>query len=183
MSIIVREGPPEALMVVRRRAARGAGPTDPAVEVTRPHRKYLVASKAIVQGQLLQTAALDSWLYFLVRGESLRGAVSVAEQQGDPRFVFAAEYDAHAAAALAKAMAIAERLPQVELRNYELRILRIPALYFLAAWLHAETDDIIVPCRTPYGVERWTPVDEPRLLELLRPIATRRVQVASNAVV
>ncbi|MFD7846832.1 hypothetical protein ACFV4K_28365 [Nocardia sp. NPDC059764] len=45
-------------------------------------------------------------------------------------------------------------LPQLEKKGYELRLLRIPALYVTALWLHSPTDDLLVPLEpSPIGKE------------------------------
>lgn len=48
-----------------------------------------------------------------------------------------------------------ERGGLLRARNpYELRLLRIPALYVMALWLHSPTDDLLVPLEpSPIGKE------------------------------
>jgi hypothetical protein len=48
-------------------------------------------------------------------------------------------------AATDKAVKDVQRLPQLAAAGFELRLLRIPALYVMALWLHAPATDLLVP--------------------------------------
>ena len=57
-------------------------------------------------------------------------------------------------AVTATAIAAAQALPQVGLGSFELRLLRIPALYVMALWLHtpAAIGELLLPLApTPIG--------------------------------
>ncbi|MEK8108192.1 hypothetical protein NKG94_30935 [Micromonospora sp. M12] len=46
------------------------------------------------------------------------------------------------------------KLPQLQAAGYELRLLRIPALYLMALWLHSPLADLLVPLEpSPIGKE------------------------------
>ena len=73
-----------------------------------------------------------------------------------------------------EALRMAEALPQVKKQDYELRFLDIPAVYFVAVWLHAESDDILIPLPPAFG--RWSayqPCSESDMIKLLKPEAKK----------
>jgi hypothetical protein len=73
-----------------------------------------------------------------------------------------------------EALRMAEALPQVKKQDYELRFLDIPVVYFVAVWLHAESDDILIPLPPAFG--RWSayqPCSESDMIKLLKPEAKK----------
>ena len=55
-------------------------------------------------------------------------------------------------AATDKAVKAIRKLPKLEAAGYELRLLRIPALYVMALWLHSLVDDLVIPLEpSPIG--------------------------------
>lgn len=65
-------------------------------------------------------------------------------------------------AATDKAVKALRKLPKLEAKGFELRLLRIPALYLMALWLHAPDTDLLVPLEpSPVGkVGKTMPAEE-----------------------
>ena len=73
-----------------------------------------------------------------------------------------------------EALRLARQLPQTKGQDYELRRLDIPAVQFVAVWLHGKADDIIIPLPPTFG--RWKPgqsCSESQMIKLLRPEAKK----------
>src|SRR5205814_7734225 len=51
--------------------------------------------------------------------------------------------------ATVEALHAAERMPKVAAADYDMRLLKIPAVYLAALWLHADNDDILIPMGNP----------------------------------
>ncbi len=82
------------------------------------------------------------------------------------------------ASRMLQAIRVAEALPQVKQRDYEVRHLNMfPPVAFDALWLHAESDDIFLPIpRLPQsnglgGLKAYQPYSEAQVLEVLKPRA------------
>ncbi len=76
-----------------------------------------------------------------------------------------------------EALREAELLPQVKKHDYEPRLLDVPAILFVAVWLHGESDDIIIPL--PLTFERWNayhPYSESQMIKLLKSEAKKRLK-------
>ena len=57
-------------------------------------------------------------------------------------------------AATDKALTSVRNLPHLKAAGFDLRLLRIPALYMMALWLHSPTTDLLVPLApSPIGKE------------------------------
>ncbi|WP_218006173.1 hypothetical protein, partial [Nocardia tenerifensis] len=64
-----------------------------------------------------------------------------------------------------------QKLPQLSAAGFELRLLRIPALYVMALWLHAPMADLLVPLApSPIGKE-GKPVPSAQFLSELAELA------------
>lgn len=139
------------------------------------HGVYFVPLDALAEGKLLAAARQTSWRYLLVQDNAAiaeaeltagrRGAKGAAARSLE----FASLTHGPFASATVEALGAAERLPQVARADYELRLLRVPAVYFVALWLHRADDDILVPMGDPpAGLERNEPYGEAAVIEALR---------------
>ncbi len=148
-----------------------------------PHPVYFVPLDALADGKLLAAAKQTSWRYLLVQDNAAiaeaelsvgrRGAKGAA---GRP-LEFAGLTHGPFAAATVDALGAAERLPQVASSDYELRLLRIPAVYLVALWLHGATDDILIPMGDPPGgLKKNQPYTESAVIEALRGAAGQAKQ-------
>ncbi|MGH3046855.1 MAG: hypothetical protein ACRDNC_07615, partial [Gaiellaceae bacterium] len=77
----------------------------------------------------------------------------------------------------------AETLPQLDRATYELRLVRIPAVYVIALWLKAEGngEDVLIPIgETPPEVEPDRPYRPDELLGVLVEPARRQLEFDSS---
>jgi hypothetical protein len=82
---------------------------------------------------------------------------------------FVALHQTPFAQAALDALRVAERLPQVTKQDYEIRYLKILAVYFVAVWLHAQSDDILIPLAPcPKSLNANHPYSESQVMELLK---------------
>lgn len=124
------------------RALRGARKDD--LDLSTPHQIFTLGLDDIASGAGLGRAQPVGWRYLVEDGGQLiasaettltpDGTHEVSQFTEGP---FVGETD--------KAVKAIRRLPQLEAAGFELRLLRIPALYVMALWLHAPVTDLLVP--------------------------------------
>jgi len=122
-----------------------------------PHPVYYVPLDALAGGKLLDAATQTSWRYLLVQDDAAvaeaelsvgrRGAKGAAAKPLE----FLGLTHGPFTGATVEALGAAEQLPQVAAADYELRLLKIPAVYLAALWLHGAKDDILIPMGNPPG--------------------------------
>ena len=122
---------------------------------------------------MLSTARPTTWRYLIIQGNN---AVAEAELNADEKvgkaLDFLALHQSPFANATLEALHSAEGLVQVKENNYELRYLKIPAVYLAAVWLHGKSDDILIPLPPPpTGVRANEPYSERQLINALKPLA------------
>ena len=139
------------------------------------HPVYVVPLDALAEGKLLEAAKQTTWRYLLIQNNApiaeaelaagVRGAKGAKSRSLD----FVSLTHGPFAGATVDALGAAERLPQVVRDDYELRLLRIPAVYFVALWLHGAKDDILVPMgQPPGGLKANDPYTEAQVIDALR---------------
>lgn len=110
--------------------------------LTLPHPVYALTLQDLADGRGPGAAEHVAWRFLLQDGERVVAAVEVPAGGGGPTvnegpYVRATE----------SALAMLEQLPEVDGTEYELRLLKVVALYLVAVWLH-EGDgsaDLMVP--------------------------------------
>ena len=113
-----------------------------------PHPVFdLTLADVAAAGSTIRNARPGLWRYLLMEGSAAVGSAEVAVDDGGNAERVSILNTGPFVAATERGIRYAERLPQVQRDAYELRLLRIPALYVLALWLkHAvDVNDIIVP--------------------------------------
>jgi hypothetical protein len=154
-----------------------------------PHRNYVNVA-GWLQGVPLSTAVSSNawrWQFLLLKGTNAVGAARVAPAgpTGRPTQVSIEESPIQESPILpriVRAIRVAEALPQVKQRDYEVRHLDMyPPIAFDALWLHAESDDIFLPIPPPPvpdnpgedlgGLKAYHPCSEAQLIEVLKPRA------------
>lgn len=123
------------------------------LELSTPHEVFTMGLDDLAAGAGLDRAEPVGWRYLVTDGNQVIASAETApardgtqevSQFTEGPFVLGTD----------KAVKIVRRLPQLEKKGYELRLLRIPALYVMALWLHAPTDDLLVPLEpSPIGKE------------------------------
>ncbi len=111
-----------------------------------PHRVYILLLPEILAGRGLAAARLVGWRYILMEGPQSVAAAEVNTNDTETEHSFALIHEGQGSRSL-EVLAGLEALPQVRNTDYELRLLRIPALMTVALWLHADPGgaDILTP--------------------------------------
>jgi hypothetical protein len=150
-----------------------------------PHREY-VNVWSWLDGVPLSIAVSSNawkWQFLLLKGTNVVGAARVAPAgQTESALEATSIREGPLLPRILRAIRVAEALPQVKQRDYEVRHLDIfPPVAFDALWLHAESDDIFLPIPPPPvsdkvgedlgGLKAYQPCSEAQLLEVLKPRA------------
>ena len=152
-----------------------------------PHPVFYVPLDALAAGKLLDAATQTSWRYLLVQDDAAIAEAELssgrrgAKGAGAKPLEFLGLTQGPFTAATIEALAAAEQLPQVAAADYELRLLKVPAVYLVALWLHGAKDDILVPMGDPpRGLKKNRPYTEAAVIKALRGIVeqTKRFQDA-----
>ena len=152
-----------------------------------PHPVFYVPLDALAGGKLLDAATQASWRYLLVQDDAAIAEAELsagrrgAKGAGAKALEFLGLTQGPFTAATIEALAAAEQLPQVAAADYELRLLKVPAVYLIALWLHGAKDDILVPMGDPPGgLKKNRAYTEAAVIKALRGIAeqTKRFQDA-----
>jgi hypothetical protein len=183
MAIVLVPGPPEGLSIIRSNVPAllggdvvgldgggGAG-----LEVAKAQPIYTGSLQDVIDGRLLAGAHLTGWQYLILSGQTVRAAAELTSVAiGSDQWKYSSLHEPCGSLA-EDAIRAAERLPQVKQLKYQLRILRVPALYLYAIWLYRNGDDWLVPAApTPSVLEPNRSYTEAQLTEALRPFAIAR---------
>jgi hypothetical protein len=160
----------------RERALRGAE----GVDVAAPHDVYTVGLAALAAGGGLEAAEPVGRRVLLMRAADAVGTAELDDPDGAGGL---SANEGPFAEATASAIARVESWPEVADGDYELRVLRLPALYLMALWLKDESGerDLIVPLDpAPAGIEAGRGYDADELLAELRERARSRLEDADD---
>lgn len=120
-----------------------------------PHPVYALTLQDLADGRGPEAAEHVAWRFLLQDGERVVAAVEVGVTGGEPVL-----NEGPYVRATADALSALEQLPDAAARDYELRLLKVVALYLVAVWLHegAGADDLVVPIgEVPPGIEADRP--------------------------
>jgi hypothetical protein len=124
------------------RALSRANPAELALAV--PHAVYFLGLSDLARGASLDAATIVGQRFLVMDGDRPIASAELADQDESSR-VQANEgpYVESTAAAIAQA----EEDPELADGAYEVRVLRIPALYFMGIWLKNEQEgtDVVIP--------------------------------------
>jgi hypothetical protein len=109
-----------------------------------PHDVYAVGLDDVVEGATLDAARMVGRRFLVLDGSKAIASVEVADR--DARSGFQANEGPYVEAT-AVAIARAEEDPDLVDGDYEVRLLRIPALYFTGLWLKSDREgsDVVIP--------------------------------------
>jgi hypothetical protein len=161
----------------RNRALGGARPE--ALDIAAPHDVYTLGLDALAEGKGLDAAEPVARRVLIMRSD-----VPVATAELDDRSAGMSATEGPFTEATAGTISEVESWPAVAEGDYELRVLRLPALYFMALWLKDESgsNDLIVPLApAPAGIEPGRGYDEGELLGELRERAQSRLDESDDA--
>ena len=140
------------------------------LSIATPHRAYSTPLTAIREGRLLSAAQPGNWRYLLFEDGVARAEaeLQVAGDRGPGAIRFAGLHRGPFVPATVAAIHEAEKSDRVRKADYELRFLKIPSAPLAALWLHAASDDLLIPLApAPAGVRTDCPGSEAELLKLL----------------
>jgi hypothetical protein len=142
-----------------------AGP----LSLAQPHQVFSLGLADLVSGRGLEAAKPTGWRYLVQSGENALASAETAVTPAGPEHVFSAFNSGRLVASTAEAIRTAQRLPRVNQGSFELRLLRVPGLYFTAVWVHDTqgTDDLLIPLEPSPGVATGKPVPAAPLLQEL----------------
>ncbi len=111
------------------------------------HAVYSVGLDDLASGDGLSRAKLVAWRYLLGEGDNITQAAEVFYDEKNETHEFLALNEGPFVQPTATALQAAEQAERVQRGSYELRVLRIPALYVVALWLKDDSgeDDLFVP--------------------------------------
>lgn len=143
------------------------------VSLSRPYRGYSLNLEDLTQGKGLKHSALGNWHYLVVSNGTTIADAELAEVPG--KVEFSSLNHGAMAAATASALNLAENAPGLQGKTYELRVLFVSALHFVAIWLHADdtaNEDVIIPIEpTPKSLAATQLYSEASIIALLTPAA------------
>ena len=117
------------------------------LSVADPQPIYTSTINALLAGRLLADAYLSGWQYVLISGEQPQGVIEVSDKPagGESPMTFDVLRSREYAEAMNNVIRHAEEIEG----EYDLRILRVPAIYLLAVWLQAGRENWLLPLVPP----------------------------------
>ncbi|WFE20957.1 hypothetical protein O7621_24295 [Solwaraspora sp. WMMD937] len=131
------------------------------LELSNPHQIYVLGLDDIIAGNGLDSAQPVGWRYLIEEaGQPIASAETASAADGTEQMSQFTE--GPFVASTNKALKGVLKLATLRTGRYELRLLRVPALYVMALWLHLPRRDLIIPLEpSPVGKEdRVVPADE-----------------------
>jgi len=137
--------------------------------LAQPHQIFSLGLADLAAGKGLEAAKPTGWRYLVQSGENALASAETAVTTAGPGHVFSAFNSGRLVASTVEAIRTAQGLPEVGQGSYDLRLLRVPALYFTALWTHGAegTDDVLIPLDPSPGVVTGKPVPAAPLLQEL----------------
>lgn len=168
--------PPPALMAT----ASLSENVRPLSIVRRPQPIYTSTIQALLKGRMLADAVLTGWQYFLIADEAPQGVVEVSDfkPEAEPPRSFDVLHPREYADLVNDVIARAEEIEG----KWELRILRVPAIYLLAVWLKDGTENLLLPVVPPSSASLLQEVlSEEELTKRLTPLSLMRRDTPDRA--
>lgn len=143
---------PDRVMSKLHSFSDGAKFTTPALREARkdrlalsaPHQVFTMGLDDVAAGGGLDRARPVGWRFLIQEdGNAVASAETTPGQDGTDEVSHFNE--GPFVAATDQAMAAVRNLPQLKSAGFDLRLLRIPALYMMALWLHSPATDLLVP--------------------------------------
>jgi hypothetical protein len=133
-------------------ALRSAKPDQ--LDVSTPHQIFTIGLDDLTSGGGLDKARPVGWRYIVEEaGQPIASAETTPSPDGTTH-VLSHFNEGPFVGATATTVRAARALPQVEAAGFDLRLLRIPALYLMALWLHSPATDLLIPLApSPIGKE------------------------------
>lgn len=104
-----------------------------------PHRVYTLGLDVALEGGL-ERATSAGWRYLIADRDRIVASTELAGESGETQMLNGGPY----VAATAEAIDQLDKRPEIATGDWELRLLKVPALYIVAMWLVSERQ-LIVP--------------------------------------
>jgi hypothetical protein len=143
------------------------------LQVMQSHQVFTLDLTDLVAGRGLQAARPSGWRFLIQDGEKVVAAAETVVTGISAEHLFSGFSEGPFAPSTADAIRTAQRLPDVERGEFELRLLRVPALYFMAVWVYdtGGKGDLLLPLApAPQGIQAGQAV---AATTLLRELASR----------
>lgn len=140
------------------------------LQITQSHQVFTLGLTELVAGRGLEAARPSGWRFLIQDSEKVVAAAETIVTGAGAAHLFSSFNEGPFARSTADAIQIAQRLSEVERGNFELRLLRVPALYFTAVWLHdtERPGDLLIPLApAPTGIPTGQAVAATTLLSEL----------------
>jgi hypothetical protein len=175
-------------------AAVAARPT-----LSEPHPVYNIGLDEVLKGRQanLSAAQQTGWRYLVSQGGNTLAATEVDQPRSRGEALFSNISEGGFAMGTSAAIVAAKQFDELKQGAYELRVLRIPALYVMALWLHSTGQDLLIPISsgpavggtqspgTPEGVvvnQKYDPGDFFQRLQSQAEVLARFESQSGNAV-
>ncbi|KAF2393446.1 hypothetical protein [Pseudomonas frederiksbergensis] len=152
-----------------------ANATPSKISLSEAYRGYSLSLEDLSQGKGLKAAKVGDWHYLVFADGVTIADAQLADVRGHVEFS-SLNHGAMAAATVA-ALKLAEQSPQLQGKTVELRVLFVSAIHLVAIWLHADTEDVLIPIEpTPKELAVTQLYSEAALLASLKPAANQAKQ-------
>ena len=150
------------------------------LRIAQPLPVYAIDINTIEQRDLLSRARLTGWQYPIVDNNSVQATAEVS-QTNEALTYSALHHGDHYTENLASAIMVAERVAGQSTTDFELRLLRAPAVYLTAVWLHANDADLLIPVApAPADLEISHEYTETELADALLQLALQRRSISDS---
>jgi hypothetical protein len=148
------------------------------LDLTAPHKIFFVGLKDVAKGHVLSAAKFVGWRYIIVRGESPLAAAELGVDELGGGLEFSQINHGPFVGSTVRGVSVAEELDSVRTNNYEPRLLKIPALYIIALWLHSYSEpDMLIPLPpTRPELTAYVPYAESDFSSILRGVAVKKLE-------
>jgi len=111
-----------------------------------PHKIYFVGLEDIAAGRVLSAARFVGWRYIILSRDDPRAAAELSVDDSGGNLEFSQVNQGPYVGSTIEGFSFAEGLDEVQTNDYEVRLIKIPALYIIGLWLHGQAgEDLIIP--------------------------------------
>lgn len=130
------------------------------LDASLPHQVFLMGLIDVIEASLDKAQPIG-WRYIVLRGEQPVAAAEIEGTEARRRLQFSNFNEGPFVLESVKGIALAEKLPEMEKEDFVLRLLRIPALYVMALWIHGDNREILIPLEPTHDLlvpnRKYTP--------------------------
>lgn len=191
MSLTLPPPPPQGLPIVRAavgglisdaatvfHALREAAPEN--LTVAAPQPVYVMTLKNVAAGNGLTQAVLVGWRYLVLDAERSLVAAEVNTDNPEETVEFAHVNQGPYVESTIAAINFAEGIQEVQEDDYELRLLKIPALYVVTLWLQGKSAILVPLAPCPPELNPNSAYSEEAFIDILRGPASARLLQEGN---